>query len=764
MMNNKTLTVSHGTFSCTLEGFEDSFEMMKIVAEYFQNLAEEDPSFGTKSVQMDTDTLAKLAQEETSHHVDASEKDGHYVLSATDEPVTSEVPAAAVAATGAVALGAIASELSSPSASALNTYDVYDEDTGAQESELEPTRFEDMEAEAFDSAPPATESAVDKLQRIRDVVDLADTDVDEETYDDEPSDAETLIEAASDEEAEVDADATAADRVEDTDDQSVDVEDVSAEVEEESVDATSEDIAAVEDSIEPEMIDEPETVDEPETLDEIAEDDVAVSADLEEGSDADDTPEMANVFEDDENAEDTAEDDAGLLDAVSEDSTDDLAGDLEFDIDLSEEDLADGEAETIDELVEALNPTMPEDLEAEATETAEQKTKKDELDKVLGALAEDDTAVVDEGEVEKADATDDVLELASQIETDSEQDEMVEDEAEAAEADSTEDQKRVRVIKVSRSDMQDDAAPEDTLESTEDDAVSNGDAADSSLTDSEEAELMADLAQVEAQFADDASAEDTASEAEKPAIMGDAADTLPALADHMEDDGEAKDVSFMDTDVNRLMDEADEQMDEPESAKRRSAFQALKAAVLARKADKQMSSDEDLGDDVDAYRSDLAKVVQPSRSEDVTRPERPAPAEASAAPLRLVAEQLVSDTEEDVSEAPATPGEAASEEAAPVEAVGNFADYCAQLGAHDLSAVLEAAASYLTFIEGRKQFSRPQLMMTARQIDDKEEFSREDGLRSFGQLLRSGKIEKIRGGRFAVTSDIGFKPDQRAAG
>ena len=665
-MNNKTLTVSHGTFSCTLEGFEDSFEMMKIVAEYFQNLAEEDPSFGTKSVQMDTDTLAKLAQEETSHHVEASEKDGHYVLSATDEPATSEVPAAAAAATGAVALGAIASELSSPSPSALSTYDVYDEDTGAQESELEPTRFEDMEAEAFEATPPATESVVDKLQRIRDVVDLADTDVDEETYDDEPSDAETLIDTAlseeTDTEAEVDADVNAADRVEDTDDQSDVVEDVSAEAEEESVDATSEDVAAVEESIEPEMVDEPETVDE------IAEDDVAASADLEEGSDADDTPEMANVFEDDENAEDTAEDDAGLLDAVSEDSADDLAGDLEFEIDLSEEeDLADAEAETIDELVEALNPTMPEDLEAEATESAEQKTK-DDLNKVLGALAEDDTATADEGEVEEADATDDVLKLVSQTETDSEQDEMVEDEAETAEADATEDQKRVRVIKVNRSDMQ-DAAAEDTSELTEDDAIANGDAADSGLSDSEEAELLADLAQVEAQFADDASAENATSEVEKPAIMGDAADTLPALADHMEEDGEHKDVSFMDTDVNRLMDEADEQMDEPESAKRRSAFQALKAAVLARKADKQMSSDEDLGDDVDAYRSDLAKVVQPSRSEDVTRPERPSPTEASAAPLRLVAEQLVSDTEEDVSEAPAAPSEVASEEAAPVEAV-----------------------------------------------------------------------------------------------
>ncbi|MEP3845254.1 MAG: hypothetical protein ABJM43_07940 [Paracoccaceae bacterium] len=758
-MNNKTLTVSHGTFSCTLEGFEDSFEMMKIVAEYFQNLAEEDPSFGTKPVQMDTDTLAKLAQEETSHHVEASEKDGHYVLSATDEPVTSDaptsdVPAAAVA-TGAVALGAIASELSSPSPSALNTYDVYDEDTGAQESELEPTRFEDMEAEAFSDTPPATESAVDKLQRIRDVVELADTDAEEETYDDEPADAETLTDVASDEDAgaetEVDADVIAADSADDADEQSDDVEDVSAEAEQDVADATSEDIVAVEESVEPDMVDE--------TAEDIAEDDVAVSEDV---LDAEDTPELTNILADEADTdeadtEDTAEEDAAALDTLSEDLADDTAGDLEVEMDLSEEiDLADDEAETIDELVEALNPTMPEDLEAEAKETAEQKTK-EELNKVLGALADDDAAIVDEGEAEEANATDDVLKLVAEIETDSEQDEMVEAEAETAEADSTEDRKRVRVIKVSRSDMQ-DAAPEDTLESTEDDAIASDDVTDSGLTDSEEAELLADLAQVEAQFAEDA-----ASEAEKPAVMGDAADTLPALADHMED-GEAKDVSFMDTDVNRLMDEADEQMDEPENAKRRSAFQALKAAVLARKADKQMSSEDELGDDVDAYRSDLAKVVQPSRSEDVTRPERPAPAEASAAPLRLVAEQLVSDTEEeDVSEAPAAPSEVASEEAAPVE-VGNFADYCTQLGAHDLSAVLEAAASYLTFIEGRKQFSRPQLMMTARQVDEKEEFSREDGLRSFGQLLRSGKIEKIQGGRFAVTSDIGYKPDQRAAG
>jgi hypothetical protein len=86
-----------------------------------------------------------------------------------------------------------------------------------------------------------------------------------------------------------------------------------------------------------------------------------------------------------------------------------------------------------------------------------------------------------------------------------------------------------------------------------------------------------------------------------------------------------------------------------------------------------------------------------------------------------------------------------------------------ELGATELPDLLEAAAAYLAYVEGRDQFSSPQLMTKVRMVQE-ENFSREDGLRSFGQLLRQGKIEKIAGGRFTVSDRISFKPDTRAVG
>ena len=85
------------------------------------------------------------------------------------------------------------------------------------------------------------------------------------------------------------------------------------------------------------------------------------------------------------------------------------------------------------------------------------------------------------------------------------------------------------------------------------------------------------------------------------------------------------------------------------------------------------------------------------------------------------------------------------------------------MGATELPDLLEAATAYMSFVDSFEHFSRPQLMRKVRSAE-KENFSREDGLRSFGKLLRAGKIEKIKGGRFTVTGDIGYRPDARAAG
>mgnify|MGYP001193105769 CR=1 FL=1 len=101
-----------------------------------------------------------------------------------------------------------------------------------------------------------------------------------------------------------------------------------------------------------------------------------------------------------------------------------------------------------------------------------------------------------------------------------------------------------------------------------------------------------------------------------------------------------------------------------------------------------------------------------------------------------------------------------AEDSAEIDDSG-LASFAETVGARSMAELLEAAAAYATCVEKRSQFTRPQLMRRMIASAGGKPVSREDGLRSFGTLLRTGRIEKVTRGHYSLAETSPYLAEAR---
>lgn len=694
---SKILTVSYGTFSCTLEGFDDPFNTMKAIAEYFRDLAAEDRYFGAEPPTPDAAMLHRIAEREIQRRVEAKIQDNGVILRAGGSAAadSAAIPAAAIPA---VAAPGVLPAVTLPAATLPATAEA--ESVAAR---LHRIRTRHAAQTAAEPEPPVVTAPAVSLVVDVPVAEPAAASFDDSYDEDEHAEDLSAEPVLTNTEIEI------------------------SDPLESLLSGAGNDLAAPEEApLEVAPVDLP-----PLELPQIAlTDDFA---DLPEAEDFDHTT-LPTV-----EPKAPLQDDEALLASLAENLTD--------------EDGADEETAEIGMLDETLES---------AAFAAEDESEL--LSRLVGLEAEP------------------MAETAAPALIDT-PDQAATDPAPQAQ------RARARVIRIRRAE-----APSAPLPETSADAGFPPTA--TALSDEAEAALQAELAALEAELGNDNLGDENlgAAEPEAPALpaMEAIAEDLPAEIDtHHPASPPTEDDA-----VNRLIAQANSQMDGEETRRRQSAIAHLKAAAAATAADR--GTQEDGASEksrIEAYRNDLDRVVRPRRpvSDGLASARGTAEAAQRPSPLVLVSAQRI-DRSDEASTAEPGPrvvrpvrprrlGLPTSDNAVMQDSdqdddvledilaadkaenlfaeASNFQEFADQLGATALPDLLEAAAVYCAEVLQRPEFSRPLVMRQIAGLAGQNSTAREDYLRGFGTLLRQGRIAKVKRGMFALTDRSPYLAEAR---